>query len=310
MEVVYSLSNIRYNKKSVITIGTFDGVHLGHKEIIREMISRAKNIDGRSVLITFNPHPREVVGRGPTKLLTTIDERLEILRKTGTDIVYVIDFTFEFSRLPYDQFYHDYIFTKVGVDEMIVGHDHMFGRDREANIDTLKELGSHLGFKVDQIPPVSINGELICSSKIRDMLLRGDVCPAENFLGRSYSLQGQVVSGDGRGKIMGFPTANIQPSSENKLVPAEGVYFVSVLIREQNFYGMLNIGIRPTFTTNSKRVIEVNVFDFESEIYDQNVTILFHNRIRSEKKFSSKEELSQQLTLDKQVCENYIKQIN
>ncbi len=310
MEVVYSLSDIRYNKNSVVTVGTFDGVHLGHKEIIRELISRAKNISGRSVLITFNPHPREVVGRGPTKLLTTIDERLEILKKSGTDIVYVINFTFEFSRLPYDQFYQDYIFSKIGVDEMIVGHDHMFGRDREANIDTLKELGNRLGFKVDQIPPVSINGELICSSKIRDMLLRGDVCTAESFLGRSYSLQGKVVSGDGRGKILGFPTANIQPASGSKLVPAEGVYFVSVSIGDKRFYGMLNIGIRPTFKTNSKRVIEVNVFDFESEIYDQNVTILFHNRIRSEKKFSSKEELSQQLILDKQVCENYIKQIN
>jgi riboflavin kinase / FMN adenylyltransferase len=262
------------------------------------------------VLITFDPHPREVVGRGPTKLLTTIDERLEIFKKSGIDLVFVINFTFEFSRLPYDQFYSDYISNKIGVDEVIVGHDHMFGRDREANIESLKQLGSRLGFKVDQIPPVIIDGELICSSKIRDILLRGDVSQAENFLGHPYSLKGRVVSGEGRGKIIGFPTANVEPMSEKKLVPAEGVYFVSVMIHDIRHYGMLNIGVRPTFQTNSHRVIEVNIFNFASEIYDKEVTILFHKRIRSEKKFSSKEELTQQLILDKQICENYINQIN
>jgi riboflavin kinase/FMN adenylyltransferase len=310
MQVVYSLSDIEYNKYSVVTVGTFDGIHLGHKEIIRELNIRSQNIAGRSVLITFDPHPREVVGRGPTKLLTTIDERLEIFNKSGIDLVFVINFTFEFSRLPYDQFYSDYIFNKIGVDEVIVGHDHMFGRDREANIDKLKELGNRLGFKVDQIPPVIIDGELICSSKIRDFLLRGDVSKAENFLGHLYSLNGKVVSGEGRGKIIGFPTANIEPIFEKKLVPAEGVYFVSVIIHNKKHYGMLNIGVQPTFQTSSHRVIEVNIFDFESEIYDKDVTILFHKRIRSEKKFSSKEDLAQQLILDKQICENYINQIN
>jgi riboflavin kinase / FMN adenylyltransferase len=310
MQVVYSLSDIEFNKYSVVTVGTFDGIHLGHKEIIRELKIRSKNISGRSVLITFDPHPREVVGRGPTKLLTTIDERLEIFNKSGIDLVFVINFTFEFSRLPYDQFYSDYIYNKIGVDEVIVGHDHMFGRDREANIDKLKELGKQLGFKVDQIPPVVIDGELICSSKIRDILLRGDVSKAENFLGHPYSLNGRVVSGEGRGKIIGFPTANVEPIFEKKLVPAEGVYFVSVIIQDRKHYGMLNIGVRPTFQTSSHRVIEVNIFDFASEIYDKEVTILFHKRIRSEKKFASKEDLTQQLILDKQICENYINQIN
>jgi riboflavin kinase/FMN adenylyltransferase len=310
MQVVYSLSEIEYNNYSVVTVGTFDGIHLGHKEIIRELNIRSQNIAGRSVLITFDPHPREVVGRGPTKLLTTIDERLEIFNKSGIDLVFVVNFTFEFSRLPYDQFYSDYIYNKIGVDEVIVGHDHMFGRDREANIEKLKELGSRLGFKVDQIPPVIIDGELICSSKIRDILLRGDVSKAENFLGHPYSLNGKVVNGEGRGKIIRFPTANIEPMSEKKLIPAEGVYFVSVIIQDRKHYGMLNIGVRPTFQTSSHRVIEVNIFDFTSEIYDKEVTILFHKRIRSEKKFSSKEDLTQQLILDKQICENYINQIN
>ena len=304
MQVVYSLSDIEYNKYTVVTVGTFDGIHLGHKEIIRELNTRSQNIAGRSVLITFDPHPREVVGRGPTNLLTTIDERLEIFNKSSIDLVFVINFTFEFSRMPYDQFYSDYIYSKIGVDEVIVGHDHMFGRDREANIEKLKELGSRLGFKVDQIPPVIIDGELICSSKIRDILLRGDVSKAENFLGHPYSLNGKVVSGEGRGKIIGFPTANVEPTSEKKLVPAEGVYFVSVIIQNRKHYGMLNIGVRPTFQTSSYRVIEVNIFDFTSEIYDKEVTILFHQRIRSEKKFSTKEDLMQQLILDKQICDN------
>jgi riboflavin kinase / FMN adenylyltransferase len=310
MKVVYTLADIEYNKNSVITVGTFDGIHLGHKEIINELTIRAKKINGRSVLVTFDPHPREIVGRGPTRLLTTISERLEIFQKTAVDLVFVINFTFEFSRLPYDQFYNDYIFKGIGVNEVIVGHDHMFGRDREADIGKLKELGKSLGFKVDQISPVLLDGELICSSRIRDILLRGDVSAAEKYLGHTYSFHGKVVNGDGRGRQIGFPTANVEPLSDKKLIPAEGVYFVSLVVRDKKYFGMLNIGVRPTFDINSKRVIEVNIFDFDKEIYNDLITIFFHKRIRSETKFSSREELTQQLTLDKMKCENYIKQIN
>jgi riboflavin kinase/FMN adenylyltransferase len=310
MQVARSLDEIAYDGNTVVTVGTFDGIHLGHQKIINELIARSKSRNGRSVLITFDPHPREVVGRGPTKLLTTIDERLHLLSQNQIDIIFIINFTFEFSRLPYDEFYKDYIYDKIGISEVIVGSDHMFGRDREANINQLIALGKRSGFVVDSIPPVTVDGVVVSSSRIRDIIMRGDVKLAEKYLGRQYSLKGKVVNGDGRGKSIGFPTANVQPLSYNKLIPAEGVYFVSVNLEEQKYYGMLNIGSRPTFTADTQKIIEVHLFDFKKNIYDEMLTVKFHRRIRSEIKFESKEELVTQLMKDKQECKIYVSELN
>ncbi len=309
MKVYRSIKEIDYNQNTILTIGTFDGVHLGHQKIIRELIDRAEKTNGRSVLITFDPHPREVVGRGPTKLLTSIDERLRLLAEFKIDVVFIINFTFEFSRLPYEDFFKNIIFDKIGVKEVIVGYDHMFGRDREASAEQLKELGYQLGFTVDLMPPVKVDDEVISSSKIRDILLRGDVCLAEKYLNRLYSIEGIVVKGDGRGRTLGFPTANIQPISDKKLLPAEGVYFVSSSLNNSVYFGMLNIGIRPTFTNDMRRVIEVHLFDFNEEAYGTKVNISFHRRIRSEKKFASNDELIIQLKKDKLCCEYFIKEL-
>lgn len=310
MQLVSSNSKISYDKNTIITIGTFDGVHLGHQKIINAMIDEAKKRSLRSVLITFDPHPREVVGRGPTKLLTTLDERVELLSEYPLDYIYVIGFTFEFSRLPYDEFYKNYIHDKIGVKEVIVGHNHMFGRDREAAFEQLKELGKRFDFEVRMINAVMVGDETVSSSKIRDIIFRGDVCRAEKYLGRFYSMKGFVVEGDGRGKALGYPTANIKPISEKKLIPAEGVYFVSAIINEKSYFGMMNIGIRPTFNTEHKKVIEVHLFDFNKEVYGKEIKILFHNRLRSEKKFVTESELIEQLKLDKSKCEEYIQAIN
>lgn len=309
MKVYRSISEIDFNQNSIVTIGTFDGVHLGHQEIIKELITRAEKTDARTVLITFEPHPREVVGRGPAKLLTTIDERLQLLAGFKIDVVLIINFTFEFSRLPYEEFFTNFIMEKIGVKEIIVGYDHMFGRDREASIEQLKELGNQFGFTVDMMPPIKIDNEVVSSSKVRDILLRGDVCLAEKYLGRLFTLQGNVVKGDGRGRIIGFPTANLQPLSDKKLLPAEGVYFVSIKIDNSCYFGMLNIGVRPTFGNDMRRVIEVHLFDFDEELYGKNVIINFHRRIRSEKKFASTDELIIQLNKDKLYCENIIKEL-
>ncbi len=309
MKVYRSISEIDFKQNTIVTIGTFDGVHLGHQEIINELITRAEKANARSVLVTFDPHPREVVGRGPTKLLTSIEERLQLLAEFRIDVVFIINFTFEFSRLPYEEFFKNIIFEKIGVKEIIVGYDHMFGRDREASIEQLKELGIQLGFAVDMMPPVKVDNEVVSSSKIRDILLRGDVWLAEKYLGRLFTVQGTVVKGDGRGRIIGFPTANIQPLSDKKLLPAEGVYFVSIKVDNSDYFGMLNIGVRPTFSNDMRRVIEVHLFDFGEELYGKNVIINFHRRIRSEKKFASTDELIIQLNKDKLCCENFIKEL-
>ncbi|MDI6802479.1 MAG: bifunctional riboflavin kinase/FAD synthetase [Bacteroidota bacterium] len=309
MKVYRSISEIDFIQNTIVTIGTFDGVHLGHQKIIKELIDRAEKANARTVLVTFDPHPREVVGRGPTKLLTSIEERLQLLAEFKIDEIFIINFTFEFSRLPYEDFFKNIIFEKIGVKEIIVGYDHMFGRDREASIEQLKELGNQLGFTVDMMPPVKVDNEVVSSSKIRDILLRGDVCLAEKYLARSYTVQGSVVKGDGRGRIIGFPTANLRPLSVKKLLPAEGVYFVSIKVDKSDYFGMLNIGVRPTFSNDMRRVIEVHLFDFDEELYGKNVIINFHRRIRSEKKFASTDELIIQLNKDKLCCENFIKEL-
>lgn len=310
MKLVNDNSNIGFDKNTIITIGTFDGVHLGHQKIINKLIEDAKKNRYRSVLITFEPHPREIVGRGPTKLLTTLDERIEILSKYDIDIIYVINFTYEFSRLHYYDFYEEYIHDKIGVSEVIVGYDHMFGRDREATFDQLIELSKKFDFIVRRVKPVLIDGKIVSSSIIREIIFRGDVCLAEKYLSRFYSIRGAVVKGDGRGRLLGFPTANIEPISDKKLVPAEGVYFVNLKLENNFYYGMLNIGTRPTFNNERKKVIEVNIFDFEDDVYSSKIDIYFLRRLRSEIKFNKKEELIEQLNKDKIQCENYIKEIN
>ncbi|RCK76552.1 MAG: Riboflavin kinase [Ignavibacteriae bacterium] len=310
MQLIKNGSEINFDKNTIITIGTFDGVHIGHQKILNQLIEDSRNKKYRSVLITFDPHPREIVGRGPTKLLTTLEERIEILSTFDLDYVYIINFTYEFSRLHYYDFYREYIHDKIGVKEVIVGYDHMFGRDREATFEQLKELANKFDFKVKRIKPVSVDGQIVSSSKIREIIFRGDVCLAEKYLGRFYSVKGLVVEGDGRGKLLGFPTANIQPLSDKKLIPAEGVYFVKIKLQNKFYYGMLNIGVRPTFEIERKKVIEVNIFNFEGEIYSNEVDLYFLRRLRSEIKFNSKEELIEQLKKDKLQCEKYIKEIN
>jgi riboflavin kinase/FMN adenylyltransferase len=302
MIVVRSLSEIQHERNSAVTVGTFDGVHVGHRAIIAEMVRCAKARNGRSVLITFHPHPRTVVGRGPVKQLTSLDERIDLIAQLGVDAVLVLDFTYAFSRLTSREFYERYVVKGIGVSEVVLGHDHMFGRDREAGTSDLHEMGIEFGFVAHVVGPVAIGGNDVSSSKIRESLLRGDVEQAQRFLSRTYSLTGIVVKGDGRGSQIGFPTANIQPSVEEKLVPAEGVYFVGVEMGSQQYFGMLNIGVRPTFQDDMRRVIEVHMFDFTGDLYGKSLKISFLKRLRSEIKFASREALIDQLERDRSTC--------
>ena len=306
MIVYRSLNEIKHQANSFVTVGTFDGVHLGHRAIINQIVSRASASNGRSIVVTFDPHPREVVGRGPVKLLSSIDERLEMLSELGVDGTLVVKFTYEFSRQTSQEFYEQYVVRGIGVKEVVIGYDHMFGRDREAGVQELQHMGKELGFSAFLVPPVTIDGEIVNSSKIRELLSRGNVERAAEFLSAPYSLEGTVVHGDGRGVTLGFPTANIRTDHANKITPAEGVYVVRIVVNDRTLYGMFNIGVRPTFHANRERVLEAHIFDFNETIYGAHLKVSFLKRLRPEKKFSSTSELIAQLESDRSECLKYL----
>lgn len=302
MVIARSLSEVHHDAHSVVTVGTFDGLHLGHQQIIAMLRERAHAKHARSVVVTFDPHPREVVGRGPVRLLTTLDERVALLRRTEIDLLVILHFTFEFSRQTSRAFYERYIIDGIGTEEVVVGHDHMFGRDREAGVQDLEQMGAEFGFTVREVPPFQFEGETVSSSKIRELLLRGDVLLASRWLGRPYTITGRVIRGDGRGAKLGFPTANIEPFHEKKLVPAEGVYFVEVEHEGKTYFGMLSIGVNPTFKANGNRTIEVHMIDCNENVYGKTLTVRFLRRLRGEQKFASAEELIRQMKRDQEEC--------
>jgi riboflavin kinase/FMN adenylyltransferase len=306
MIVARSLLELQHNPHSFVTVGTFDGLHRGHQHIITALRERADVKKARSVVVTFDPHPREVVGRGPVKLLTTVEERIDLFRQTQVDLLVILHFTFEFSRQTSREFYQRYIVDGIGAEEVVVGHDHMFGRDREAGVQELEDLGKEFVFNVHEVSPFTIDGEIVSSSKIRELLLRGDVLKAGQWLGRPYSLAGSIVRGDGRGASLGYPTANVQLFDERKLVPAEGVYFVEVEYNGRKLYGMMNIGFNPTFKKDGNRTLEVYIFDFNDAIYGKRLGISLLRRLRGEKKFSNAEQLVEQMRKDEEQCMKFI----
>lgn len=307
--IARSLKELRRDSRSVVTVGTFDGVHLGHQSIIREVTARAKSRGGRSVVVTFEPHPREIVGRGPVNLITSLDERLGLIASLGADAILLLNFTREFSLQGPKEFFTKYVIEGVGVSEMVVGHDHMFGRDRAAGLNELKELGREFGFAVDAIEPVVSNGDVVSSSRIRELLLAGDVGRAHRYLGRPYVVGGTIEEGDHRGAALGFPTANVRPAPANKIVPAGGVYAVRALLMERSYGGMLNIGTRPTFNAGAERVVEVNLFGFAGEAYGRTIRIEMIRRLREEKKFPSAEALVAQLRRDREESLEILREI-
>ncbi len=303
MRVVRSIADIDRETNSVVTVGTFDGVHRAHREIIREVVNRARVREGRSVVVTFDPHPKEVVtsAKGPVRLLTTMDERLRLLDELGIDVVLVIPFTREFSQLGSRAFYEQYVVRGIGVSEVVVGYDHMFGRNREAGINELVHLGKALDFSVFAVHAVTVDGDYVSSTRIRRALAAGDIALATRLLGAHYMLSGTVVRGDGRGVTLGFPTANIRPASEGKLIPARGVYLASAEAAGATRYGMLNIGVRPTLTDGSRETVEIHLFEFSGNLVGETITIRFLKRLRDERRFGSVEELKAQLRLDREA---------
>lgn len=292
---------IEKNDNTIITIGTFDGVHLGHQEIFNVLINKSKINGCRSFVITFEPHPRMVIQpNSDLKLLTTFEEKVEILRNMGIDNLLVIPFTKEFSELTSEAFFRKYILDGTGIKKMVIGYDHRFGKGRDGDEQKIRELGTANNFEVQKTDAVTVNETVVSSSKIRNALFDGGVKAAAQMLGRNYSFAGKVVVGDKRGRELGFPTANIQLENESKLIPKNGVYAVKVFLEERIFDGVMNIGLRPTFKDTKVVLSEVHILNFNEDIYGKHIRIEFIERIRDEKKFGSKEELIKQIEIEKQ----------
>ena len=288
--------------KACLTVGTFDGVHRGHQGVISLMRKTADAQGLRVVVVTFDPHPQIVLakpGREPLALLTTIEERCERLAHVGVDEVVVIPFTHEFAQTSAESFIRQLVST-IDVQHFFIGHDHAFGKDRGGNEELLRHLGVELGFDVERIPPLETDGLVVSSTLVRAALKSGDVEAASAMLGRPYALRGTVVQGDGRGRTLGIPTANIVPTNPHKLMPANGVYVVSMLIDGSEHVGMANIGVRPTFTNDTAPTLEVHILQFDNDLYNTTLDVQFHARLRGEQKFESREEFLAQLEHDKQ----------
>ena len=287
----------------IVTIGTFDGVHIGHKMILERIVNLARERNGEVVLLTFYPHPRKVIF-GETEnleLLSTLDEKISLMRKFGVDHLVIQPFTLDFSKMEYDDFVRDILVKQLGVKRLVIGYDHQFGHQRKGSMKTLEQMAPALGFEVEEIPEQDIDAIAVSSTRIRKALRQGEVEIAAQLLGYNYQITGRVVEGNKLGRTLGFPTANIQCDDPDKLVPANGIYAVKVDVEGVQHNGALSIGHRPTFD-NGARTIEVHILGFDDDIYGQEITLHFKHYLRPELKFHSAEELIRQMQLDVEKC--------
>lgn len=309
MKTFNSISDFSSSKKSIVTIGTFDGVHIGHKKILEKLIHYASVDDCESVVLTFFPHPRMVLQEdSDIKLLNTVEEKIILLEKAGIQNVIIHPFNQEFSRLTAEEFVKTILVDKLNIQKIIIGHDHRFGRNRTANIDDLIEFGEIYNFEVEQISAQEINEIAISSTKIRNAIIDGNISLAKNYLGYNYFFSGTVVQGKQLGRTLGYPTANIEIKENYKLIPKNGVYVVKGFLDDRILFGMMNIGNRPTVDGTSQ-TIEVHFLDFNEDIYNQSIQITLLERIRDEIKFNSLNELKEQLFKDKQTSERFISKL-
>ncbi len=308
MRVFRGLSEVVNLKNTVVTTGIFDGVHLGHQVIIKSLLNTAKISNSESLIVTFDPHPRIFLQQNSDlKLISTLDEKIHLLEKSGVANLLIIPFTKEFSCLSSLDFVREILVNQLNTKKLIIGYDHHFGRNREGSFEHLQKFGPQYGFEVQEIPVQDVNQVNVSSSKIRTAIDEGDLELANELLGYSYFISGKVVEGEKLGASLGFPTANIHVDDKYKLIPKNGVYAVKVNFDGQNFEGMLNIGNRPTIANNNSTSIEVNLFNFSGNLYGKLIQVEFIIRIRDEVKFSSLDLLKEQLQKDKIKCSNLLK---
>ncbi len=300
MKIYNSIKDFRPVNNPVVTVGTFDGVHLGHQAIFKKMRDEAKMVNGETVVITFHPHPRIVLGLDAEnlKFVKTEKKKIEFIEKAGIDNLIIIEFSKEFASTSSEKFIKDLLVDYIHPAVVIIGYDHQFGNNRKGSIEILTSMGNQYGFIVKKVEPQDIGDITISSTKIRNLLNQGDITGANKLLGHEYSITGKVVKGRSIGHNLGFPTANIEVGDEYKLIAAVGVYACRVQFQGITYKGMSNIGFRPTFDKGDL-TIEVNIFDFEKNIYGKEITISFVARIRDEHKFRNSEALKVQLAKDK-----------
>lgn len=299
MKIFNSIESFRNIPKPVFTLGMYDGVHIGHQAIIRQLNEIAQKNGGESVLLTFNPHPRIALQKSEgLQFLTTLEEKMELLDKCGLQNIIVHPFSVEFSQLSAQDFVKELLVDKCGLDTLVVGYDHHFGKNREGNFEKLLTISKQFNFNLTQILEVKSSDSKVSSTEIRRALNEGNLTYATKALGRNYSLSGKVVHGDGIGKTLGFPTANLEVENY-KLIPKDGVYAVKVFVDEKNYFGMLNIGNRPTISEGGEKRVEVNIFDFDKDIYNETLKIEFVKFLREDIKFPDIESLILQLHADK-----------
>ena len=302
MKIYKSIDKYNESKSSVVTIGTFDGIHKGHQKIFNKVINVSKQSNLSSVVLTFFPHPRIILNKyNDIKMIDTLDEKIEHLEKIGIDNLIIHPFDKKFSLLSADQFIKEYLVEKLKLKHIIIGYDHRFGKGREASVSDLKEYSSDFNFIVDEIDAQEIEKIAISSTKIRNSINQGDLETTKKYLGRFFSLTGKVVKGDGLGKQIDYPTANILIEEDYKIIPKDGVYYIRTTIDNKLYNGMMNIGHRPTIGNKAKS-IEVNLFNFDRDIYDKIISIDVVVKIRDEKKFSSINALKAQLSKDEEHC--------
>jgi len=299
MKVYRSIEQFKKVSNAVVTTGTFDGVHIGHRRIISRVNEVASRIGGESVVLTFDPHPRMVLfpEDNDLRLITTLDEKIGLLQEAGVQNLIVHPFTKAFSRTTSIDFIREILVNQLGTSVLVIGYDHHFGRNREGSFEHLKESGPLYGFQVEEIPVQDVDEVAVSSTKIRKALEEGNVAVARQYLACPFRISGFVTHGDKLGRSLGFPTANVHVTDQNKLIPANGVYACYVNVVGRKFCGMLNIGHRPTVNGHAKR-IEVNIFDFDTAIYGEDIVLELQDRIRDERKFDNLEQLKAQLALD------------
>ena len=305
MQLHKDISKLPTFINAVLTIGSFDGVHLGHQTILSQLVGDAKAIGGSSIVISFFPHPKMFLGTDHTKpiqLLNTIAEKAELMEKSGVDHLVIVPFTADFASMDPEDYISNFLVRYFHPNTIIIGHDHRFGKNRSGGFELMKSCGDKYGFQVMEIPEYILNDITINSTSIRRKLESGDITEANQLLGYCYSLTGTIIKGNQIGRTIGFPTANLSVKDDWKLIPCNGVYAVKVLINEnEHFQGMMNIGIRPTFE-GKERNIEVHVFDFDKEIYQEKMTVYLIQKIRDEIKFANINELQEQINTDKSTC--------
>lgn len=304
MRIYKDLNNLPEFKNAVLTIGSFDGVHIGHQQIIQQINDLATSIDGESVLITFDPHPRLVVGKkqGHLKLLNTLDEKADLLQQCGVDVLVVVPFSKEFASQSPDAYIQDFLVAHFQPKIIAIGYDHKFGQNRVGDISYLKKFEAQHDFQVVEISKQEVADIAVSSTKVRTALMNGNVGKAERLLGQPFGLRGLVVKGLQIGATIGYPTANIEVQHPYKLIPPEGIYAVWVAFEKHRYQGMLYIGNRPTIDEDLKQTIEVNIFDFDQNIYGKELKVEFIEYLRGDVKFTTIENLKNQLTKDKQAA--------